>query len=172
MQIAANALAPGRSSTAGSPQFRRRDTRWALASKLRSRGIEVIEGIREDSTATANSDAGIDCILINWTQGQNDAHVHAQATELMRSVRRRNARLPIFLMASRKVAGTVSVEVAQLSDEFIWILEDTANFVAGRVLSAIERYWSSCFRPTPCHELRPRAEYSGLRPVTRVAWHS
>ena len=103
----------------------------ALASELHGRGMEVIESTTcEDGMATARSDASIDCILINWTQGANDSHVHAEATELMRSVRRRNARLPIFLMASRKMAGTVSIEVAQLSDEFIWILEDTAPFGA------------------------------------------
>ena len=120
----------------------------ALASELRSRGIEVIEAHScEDGTATATSDASIDCILINWTQGANDKHVHAEATELMRAVRKRNTKLPIFLMASRKVAGTVSVEVAQLSDEFIWILDDTARFVAGRVETAIERYLEQLLPP-------------------------
>jgi arginine decarboxylase len=120
----------------------------ALASELRSRGIEVIEAHScEDGNATAASDAGIDCILINWTQGPNDSKVHEEATELMRSVRRRNAKLPIFLMASRKVAGTVSVEVAQLSDEYIWILEDTASFIAGRVETAMQRYLEQLLPP-------------------------
>src|SRR5262245_16213913 len=120
----------------------------ALASELHGRGMDVIEAHScEDGMATATADAGIDCILINWTQGSNDNSVHAQATELMRSVRRRNTRLPIFLMASRKMAGTVSVEVAQLADEFIWILDDTAPFIAGRVLSAIERYLEQLLPP-------------------------
>jgi len=120
----------------------------ALASELRGRGIEVIEAHScEDGIATATADASIDCILLNWTQGTNDKHVHEQATELMRGVRRRNAKLPIFLMAGRKMAGTVSVEVAQLSDEFIWILEDTASFIASRVQSAIERYLSQLLPP-------------------------
>ena len=55
-------------------------------------------------------------------------------------MRKRNAKLPIFLMASRDIAGSVSIEVATLSDEFIWILEDTAAFISGRVQAAIERY--------------------------------
>ncbi len=132
----------------------------ALASELRSRGIEVIEAHScEDGTATATSDAGIDCILINWTQGANDSKVHAEATGLMRAVRKRNTKLPIFLMASRKVAGTVSIEVAQLSDEFIWILEDTASFIAGRVQTAIDRYLSQLLPPYAGRpgQLQPRA---------------
>ena len=55
-------------------------------------------------------------------------------------MRARNAKVPIFLMASRKLAGSVSVEVATLADEFIWILDDTASFISGRVQAAIERY--------------------------------
>src|SRR4051812_5829685 len=120
----------------------------ALAGELRGRGIGVIESHScEDGAATANADASIDCILINWSQGGNDSKAQGEARELMRGVRRRNTTLPIFLMASRKVAGTVSIEVAQLADEFIWVLEDTANFIAGRVQAAIERYLSQLLPP-------------------------
>ena len=66
---------------------------------------------RTDSRVVV-SDSGTHCILLNWTQGDNDASSHEQATELLRAVRARNADVPIFLMASRKLAGTVSVEVA------------------------------------------------------------
>ena len=48
---------------------------------------------------------------------------------------------------SRKLAGTVGVEVATLADEFIWILEDTASFIAGRVQAAIERYLEALLPP-------------------------
>jgi len=120
----------------------------ALATELHGRGMDVIESTScEDGITTAESDASIDCILINWTQGANDQKVRDEATELMRSVRGRNSRLPIFLMANRKVAGTVSVEVAQLADEFIWIPEDTAPFIAGRVTAAVDRYRSQLLPP-------------------------
>ena len=124
----------------------------ALASELNGRGMDVIESTScEDGIATAQSDASIDCILINWTQGardgSDDVQVRREATELMKSVRSRNARLPIFLMANRKVAGNVSVEVAQLADEFIWIPEDTAPFIAGRVSAAVDRYRSQLLPP-------------------------
>ncbi|HET7810352.1 MAG TPA: Orn/Lys/Arg decarboxylase N-terminal domain-containing protein, partial [Steroidobacteraceae bacterium] len=143
----------------------------ALASELRGRGIEVIEAHScEDGIATASSDASIDCILINWTQGAtgsaHDGKVQAEARELMRGVRRRNAKLPIFLMASRNVAGSVSVEVAQLADEFIWILEDTATFIAGRVQAAVERYLSQLLPPyaAALANYNRDAEYSWAAP--------
>jgi arginine decarboxylase len=101
----------------------------------------------EDGLATVVSDAAIHCVFVNWTLGRNDRKAHAQATELLRAVRARNARVPVFLMADRKVAGTVSVEVATLADEFVWILEDTASFLAGRAVAAIDRYVQGLLPP-------------------------
>lgn len=117
-----------------------------LADELERRGVRVIEAIScEDGVAAA--DASIHCMLVNWTSGRNDASTHKKATDLMRAVRKRNAKLPVFLMASRKLAGTVGVEVATLSDEFIWIHDDTAAFIAGRVQAAIERYLETLLPP-------------------------
>ena len=125
---------------AGSASTAARSVR-TLVAELDERRIEAVQALTyEDGLATVVSDAGIHCILLNWTQGQSDKDGHEQATELLRAVRKRNAKLPIFLMASRKLAGSVSVEVATLADEFIWILDDTASFIAGRVQVAVERY--------------------------------
>ena len=58
------------SGLSGSAGIAARNVR-ALASELRGRGIEVIEAHScEDGIAAASSDASIDCILINWTQGR------------------------------------------------------------------------------------------------------
>jgi arginine decarboxylase len=112
-----------------------------LASELRARGIEVVEALSfDDGLATVVSDSAIHCVFVNWTLGRNDRESHGQATDLLRALRARNAKVPVFLMADRKVAGTVTIEVATLADEFVWILEDTAGFVAGRASAAIERY--------------------------------
>ena len=120
----------------------------ALGSELRARGIQVVEAFScEDGLTTVVSDSAIHCVLLNWTQGRNDSGTHQQATELLRAVRARNAKVPIFLMASRKLAGSVSVEVATLADEFIWILDDTAVFISGRVQAALERYVQALLPP-------------------------
>jgi arginine decarboxylase len=120
----------------------------ALADELRGRGIEVVEALSyTDGVATLVSDSAIHCVFVNWTLGKNDKRSHAQATALLRALRARNARIPVFLMADRKVAGTVSVEVATLVDEFVWILEDTAAFLGGRAQASIERYLQGLLPP-------------------------
>lgn len=139
----------------------------ALSAALTARGIEVVEAYScEDGAATATADAGIDCILLNWSQGKNDDEEHGKATALLRAVRARNAKIPIFLMANRKIAGTVSVEVATLSDEFIWLLEDTAPFICGRVEAAIDRYLQALLPPYAAALARynRESEYSWAAP--------
>ena len=120
----------------------------ALADELRARGIDVIEALScEDGVANIVSDASLDCVLLNWSLGRDDKRSHNEATGLLRTLRARNARIPVFLMADRAVAGTLSVEVATMADEFVWILEDTAAFVGGRVAAAIERYLEGLLPP-------------------------
>src|SRR5262249_34267781 len=120
----------------------------ALADELRSRGIQVVEALScEDGMANVVSDSGFHCVFVNWTLGKNDRRSHTEATELLRALRARNAKVPVFLMADRKVAGTITVEVATLADEFIWLLEDTAAFVGGRAAAAIERYLQGLLPP-------------------------
>jgi arginine decarboxylase len=78
----------------------------ALVSELQSRAMEVVESYScEDGTAVVQSDASLVSVFVNWTLGRNDRRSHAEATELLRAIRARNATIPIFLMADRKVAG-------------------------------------------------------------------
>jgi arginine decarboxylase len=119
----------------------------ALADELKARGIDVVEAYScEDGAATVTSDSALHCVLVNWTLGNNDRRSHDQATELLRALRARNATIPVYLMADRK-ATDVTVEVATLSDEFIWLLEDTATFVGGRVSASVERYIQTLLPP-------------------------
>ena len=94
----------------------------AFEEELRARDIEAVEAYSfEDGLAVGVSDAGLDCILVNWTACTSDENALASGTELLRTIRQRNAKIPIFLMASRRRVGAVSVEVATLADEYIWI---------------------------------------------------
>jgi arginine decarboxylase len=118
-----------------------------LAAELRARSIEILEAFTyEDGLAMVGSDSGIHCILLSWHGDDADGN-HKQATEVLRAVRTRNAKLPIFLLAGRDLAGSVSVEVATLTDEFIWVLDDTASFISGRVQASIDRYLEALLPP-------------------------
>ena len=54
----------------------------------------------------------------------------------------------MFLLADReRTRGTMTVEVAEMVDEFVWLLDDSADFIAGRVLAAIRRYEAQLLPP-------------------------
>jgi arginine decarboxylase len=66
----------------------------------------------------------------------------------------------VFLTADRKlVRGSMTIEIAEMVDEFVLLLEDTADFVAGRIMAAIERYRAQLLPPYA----RALATYSQLR---------
>jgi arginine decarboxylase len=120
----------------------------ALTEELRTRGVEVVEAYScEDGLANVSADSGFHCVFVNWTLGKNDRRSHAQATELLRGLRARNARIPVFLMADRKLTDRITVEVATLADEFVWLLDDTAAFVAGRAAASMKRYLQDLLPP-------------------------
>ena len=139
----------------------------ALVGEMRERGCEVVEALSiEDGMATISSDAAIHCVFINWTLGRNDSKSHEQATLLLRSLRQRNEKVPVFLMADRAVAGTITAEVATMADELVWLLGDTAAFIAGRAIASMDRYLENLLPPYAAalmHYNRER-EYSWAAP--------
>jgi hypothetical protein len=120
----------------------------ALVADMRERDLDVVEAISaDDGMAVVTSDAAIHAILMDWTLGDDDAKTHAKAKALLAYVRGRNDLVPIFLMADRSVSGTLTIEVLQQIDEFIWTLEDTAPFVSGRVEASARRYVEQMLPP-------------------------
>jgi arginine decarboxylase len=120
----------------------------ALADELTSLGLEVVEALSfEEGTMSITSDAAVHCVFVDWTMGGDDAKSHEEGLRLLQEIRRRNPIVPVFLMADRAKAGSFTVEVMSLANEFVWMLEDTAPFVAGRATAAIKRYMTGLLPP-------------------------
>lgn len=132
-----------------------------IARVLEERDVEIVRALSfEDGRAIVGADASIRAVLLNWDLGGDDEGSHAQATALLRKLRERHGEVPVFLLADREGATrTISIEVAEMLDEFVWLLEDTADFVAGRVIAAMDRYRASLLPPYA----RALADYSRIR---------
>ena len=90
----------------------------AIVEALRHLGVEVIESLSiEDGVACFVSDSAIHCVLVDWSLGASKDHSHTAATNLLRTVRKHNASVPIFLLADRKVGDKMTVEVAPSYDQ-------------------------------------------------------
>ena len=132
-----------------------------LARTLEERGVDVARAYSlEDGQALVVSDASIQAVLLNWDLGADDKGSHRQAMELLEKLHERHGEVPVFLLAERATATrTITIEVAEMVDEFVWMLEDTPDFLAGRVLAAIGRYREQLLPPYA----KALADYARLR---------
>ncbi len=138
----------------------------ALVAELQARHVEVVTAISPgDGEAIVVSDAGLNAIVLDWTYASDDPVTHAKAKLLLERVRSLNARIPVFLMAERGEASTIPLDVMQMADEFIWTLEDTASFIAGRVVAAIQRYRQDILGPMTSALLK----FAG---TSEYSWHT
>src|SRR5881397_576638 len=147
-------------STAGGRALR------ALIEELATWEIEVVEAkSAEDGMSVIVSDAALHGILLDWDLGDESPKTHSKALALVKLVRSRDEKVPIFLMAGREEASEIPVNVMQMADEFIWKLEDTAEFIGGRIHAAMERYRDNLLPPMT-------AALAKFRFVHEYSWHT
>jgi arginine decarboxylase len=136
----------------------------ALLQELEGHAVEIVEAISaDDGTSVMTADSAIHAVLVDWNLG--DGGDHEQTRAFIRYVRSRNDRIPIFLMAERREAGSLSVEMMEMVDEFVWTLEDTPSFVAGRVVAAIRRYLEVMLPPMAAAMMKFTRDYE-------YSWHT
>ncbi len=132
----------------------------ALVDHLRADGTEVI-------TATDMSDAeqvvactsSLSAVLIDWDvhhqdngNGNGDWHVNGNgnrwhAKALIDKLHDHNPRLPIFALADRSSLEELPLPVVRKINGYVWKLEDTPSFVAGRVEEARHEYLAPLLPP-------------------------
>ena len=117
----------------------------ALVAELERRDISVVTASgAEDAALIVRSDPSLQCILLDWDLGTDG---HDASISVVDAVRHRSGSVPIFLLADRSVASTVPAAVMGQVNDFVWLLEDTTDFVGGRIFAAIERYRSTVLPP-------------------------
>jgi arginine decarboxylase len=147
----------------GSPTADGRAAR-ALVQELQDRGLEVVQAASaEDGRSVITSDSAIHAVLMDWSLEGDKGHVKARG--LLTFVRSRNSKIPVFLMAERDEASSIPIDVMEMVDEFIWTLEDTAAFVAGRVVASMRRYLDLMLPPMTAALMKFAQEYE-------YSWHT
>lgn len=117
----------------------------SLIAELERRQIEVVTAeSADDGIAVIRSDPTLQCVLVDWDLGPEG---HEQSIGVVAALRKRNGAVPLFLLADRSVASIVPADIMAKVDDFVWMLEDTMDFVGGRIQAAIERYRSTVLPP-------------------------
>jgi|WetSurMetagenome_2_1015567.scaffolds.fasta_scaffold17822_3 arginine decarboxylase len=114
----------------------------------------IIKGIEEfgirvadvaspaDARAAYANLPSVDCILINWNLGGDTEKKHRETVQLIHQIRSRNEDIPIFLMAepTSETPVSLTVDMIRQINEYIYVMEDTPEFIAGRIKAAARRY--------------------------------
>ena len=141
---------------------------WAAwhfhVADLAERNIVVAEaGSSDDAIALLQSDSSFQCVLLDWSLADADGELKAE--HLLSVLRARNASIPVFLMTSRRTATDLPMKVLEQVNDFIWLLEDTSEFIGGRVVAAMNRYRETVLPPM----FKALARFAS---VYEYSWHT
>ena len=119
-----------------------------LVNAIKEEGYEVVRtSTPEDGLSLVTSDPSYSTILLDWDlEGENQFDQRA-ALRILRAVRRRNKKIPIFLIADRTLVSELPLEVVRQVHEYIHLFGDTPAFIANRVDFAVERYHEQLLPP-------------------------
>lgn len=119
-----------------------------LREAIHELGYETIMATTpEDGLAIVISDPGFGCVFLDWDLPEG-SHFNEHAAEgIIKSIRARNKNLPIFLIAEKTLVGDLPTEVIKEIHEYVYLYQDTAAFIAGRVDFAVRRYYEALLPP-------------------------
>lgn len=107
-----------------------------LQKDLEIEGAKIIVAEHlDDARAIFTSDPSIQCVLAGV-----ECDRCAPTYGTLEYIREHNKEVPIFIMSSRNIASQIPTSVLDKVSDFIWLLEDTSDFISGRIQAAIKRY--------------------------------
>lgn len=118
-----------------------------LIEQLNSRGVEVMHATSlQDGESIIAANEPIDCLLL--ARSMDDKRAEDPAQNLLKKLHERQVNAPVFLLSDRgTVTEKLNLDMMEQISEFAWILEDSADFIAGRIMAAIRRYRQQLLPP-------------------------
>jgi arginine decarboxylase len=119
-----------------------------LVEAIGNEGYEVVRTTSpEDGLSLVTSDPSYSTILLDWDLEGDSQFEERAALDIIRGVRHRNKKVPIFLIADRTLVSELPLEVVKQVHEYIHLFGDTPAFIASRLDTAVERYHEQLLPP-------------------------
>ncbi len=122
----------------------------AVIGELKDHGLAVIEAATyDDGEMVLRSNPGIGCLVLEWgCEGPAcDAGGDGRALDLILLARSRGRDLPIFVVTDRVLLADLPYDALRGLTGYMWKLEDTPHFIAGRVAYAVHTYVDELLPP-------------------------
>lgn len=134
----------------------------ALVAELEALDVVVtLASSNAEARAIVGSDPRVCVVVVDVESGAGTR----DASALVAFVRSRSEELSLFLMATRERLDEIPTDVVRESDGFVYLLDDTPDWIAGRLRDAAQRYRISLAPPL----------FSGLVLFARTheySWHT
>jgi ornithine decarboxylase len=108
-----------------------------IVSAVERLGFQVMKARKvDDAELAVRTDAAIGCILVDWGK----RGLLGKAASLIALVRKRGLDIPILILVRRKRLEDIPVEVLNDVDGYVFLAEETPEFIAKNLVSRLRNY--------------------------------
>jgi len=119
-----------------------------LTRVLEQNSVEVLRASTAfDAEMLIVADPLIQAVLLDWGLDGGVGDLTRPALEVLEALRRRSRTIPVFLFTDRENAAQIPLQALRQINDFIWLFEDTADFITGRILAALRYYRENALPP-------------------------
>lgn len=108
-----------------------------IIAAIESMGFQVVRARRlEDAEIVVQTDAAIGCLVVDWGK----RGLEGKTASLIDLMRKRGLDMPIVLLIRRKRFEDIPVEVLDFIDGYVFLAEETPEFIAKNLVSRLKQY--------------------------------
>src|ERR1700689_2473866 len=108
-----------------------------IVAAIERMGFQVIKARRvEDAEIAVQTAAAIGCMVVDWGK----KGIEGKAASLINLMRKRGLDMPIVVLIRRKRFEDIPVEVLDFIDGYVFLAEETPEFIARNLVSRLKQY--------------------------------
>src|SRR5450631_3127739 len=107
-------------------------------------GFQVVRARRiEDAEIAVQTDAAIGCMVVDWGK----KGLEGKTASLINLMRRRGLEMPIVILVRGKRFEDIPVELLDFIDGYVFLAEETPEFIAKNLVSRLKQYAATLKTP-------------------------
>jgi len=116
----------------------------SIITEIEQDGYQVARARRDDDAElVVRTDAAIGCVVVDWGK----KGLQGKAAALISLIRKRGLDVPIIVLVRRHRLEDIPVEVLDDVDGYIFLAEETPDFIAKNLISRLRQYADSLKTP-------------------------